>query len=72
VVEKLLAQRNLSAPPGLADWLVPRIDRTYVGLIRVVDALDDVALAKRARLSIRLARGTLASLGMRSEGVDGL
>lgn len=72
LVEKLLAQRNLSAPPGLADWLVPRIDRTYVGLIRVVDALDDVALAKRARLSIRLARGTLASLGMRSEGVDGL
>jgi len=59
LIEKLLAQRNLSAGAELVSWLVPRIERSHVGIIRAVDALDQAALARRARLSVRLAREVL-------------
>lgn len=59
LIEKLLAQRNLAASAELVSWLVPRIERSHVGIIRAVDALDQAALARRARLSIRLAREIL-------------
>lgn len=56
LIEKLLLQRNLQVPPGLIPWLVPRIERTHIGIIQAVDALDEAALAKRVRLSVKLAR----------------
>lgn len=68
LVEKLLAQRNLIAPPGLVAWLVPRIERSYVAIIRAVDALDEAALSKRSRLSLRLARTTLSQIGLIEDG----
>lgn len=58
LIEKLLLQRNLQVPPGLVPWLVPRIERTHVGIIQAVDALDEAALAKRVRISVKLARDT--------------
>lgn len=54
--EKLFAQRNLAPGPELIGWLLPRIERTHVEILRAVDALDEAALAKRARLSVKLAR----------------
>jgi chromosomal replication initiation ATPase DnaA len=59
LIEKMLAQRNLAAPPDLVAWLLPRVERSHVALLNMVDALDEAALSKRARLSIRLARATL-------------
>jgi len=61
LIEKLLLQRNLQVPPGLIPWLVPRIERTHIGIIQAVDALDEAALAKRVRLSVRLARETFGA-----------
>ncbi|MBA2919405.1 chromosomal replication initiator DnaA [Sphingomonas sp. MAH-20] len=61
LIEKLLLQRNLQVPPGLVPWLMPRIERTHIGIIQAVDALDEAALAKRVRLSIKLARDTFAA-----------
>lgn len=58
LIEKLLLQRNLHAPPGLIAWLVPRTERTHVAILQAVDALDEAALAKRVRLSVKLARET--------------
>ena len=58
LIEKLLLQRNLQVPPGLVPWLAPRIERTHVGIIQAVDALDEAALAKRVRISVKLARDT--------------
>jgi hypothetical protein len=58
LIEKLLLQRNLQVPPGLVAWLTPRIERTHVGIIQAVDALDEAALAKRVRISVKLARDT--------------
>ena len=61
LIEKLLPQRNLQVPPGLIPWLVPRIERTHVGIIQAVDALDEAALARQVRLSIKLARDTFGA-----------
>lgn len=62
LVEKLLAQRNLVAPPELIGWLMPRIERSHVALIRVVDALDEASLSEHSRLSLKLARATLGAM----------
>lgn len=56
LLEKLFVQRNLQPQADLISWLLPRIERTHVDIIRTVDALDEAALAKRARLSVKLAR----------------
>ncbi|QHL91516.1 chromosomal replication initiator DnaA [Sphingomonas changnyeongensis] len=56
LIDKLLAQRGLACPPDLAPWLGARIERSYVGILRAVDLLDEAALAKRVRISVRLAR----------------
>jgi hypothetical protein len=61
LIEKLLLQRNLQAPPGLVSWLAPRIERTHVSIIQAVDALDEAALAKRVRISVKLARDTFGA-----------
>jgi chromosomal replication initiation ATPase DnaA len=61
LIEKLLLQRNLQVPPGLVPWLVPRIERTHIGIIQAVDALDEAALARHVRLSIKLARDTFGA-----------
>jgi chromosomal replication initiation ATPase DnaA len=61
LIEKLLLQRNLQVPPGLVPWLVPRIERTHIGIIQAVDALDEAALARQVRLSIKLARDTFGA-----------
>lgn len=73
LIEKLFVQRNLIAPADLIAWLVQRVERSHVALIRVVDALDEAALSKRARLSIRLARATLPGMAKidESEEADG-
>lgn len=56
LIEKLLLQRNLQVPPGLVPWLVPRIERTHIAILQAVDALDEAALARRVRLTVKLAR----------------
>jgi hypothetical protein len=61
LIEKLLLQRNLQVPPGLVPWLMPRIERTHIGIIQAVDTLDEAALAKRVRLSVKLARDTFGA-----------
>lgn len=63
LIEKLLLARGLAVPPELVRYLVPRTERTYLGIHRVIDALDEAALARRQRLSVPLARGVLTTLG---------
>ncbi|HYZ49220.1 MAG TPA: DnaA/Hda family protein [Sphingomonas sp.] len=61
LIEKLLLQRNLQVPPGLIPWLVPRIERTHLAIVQAVDALDEAALARHVRLSVKLARDTFGA-----------
>lgn len=56
---------RLDARPELIDWLSRRVERSHVALLRVADALEGAALARRnMRLSIPLARTTLTAAGL--------
>ena len=59
LIEKLCHVRGLAAPPELIRYLVPRIERSYFGVHRAIDALDELAYAQRQRLTVPLARKAL-------------
>lgn len=62
--ERKFMQRGLDARPDLLDWLVARIERSHVAVMRSVDALDQAVMERRKRLSIPLARTTLAAAAL--------
>lgn len=57
-------RRGLDARPELVQWLITRVERSHVAIVRVADSLDQEVGQSRKRLSIPLARGTLAPLGL--------
>ncbi|UAK25168.1 HdaA/DnaA family protein [Sphingomonas nostoxanthinifaciens] len=67
LIEKLCHARGLAAPPELVRYLVPRIERSYLGVTRAVDALDSLAFERRQRLTVPLARRALAAVGVIDE-----
>jgi len=64
LLERGLAHRGLPAPPALIAWLGARIERSYVGIIAAVDALDRASLTRHHRLTIPLARDALLQAGV--------
>ncbi len=61
---KLLKQRGLAVSTESLRYLSARIDRTHFNVIRVVEVLDDMALAQSRSITIPLARDALKSIGM--------
>lgn len=64
LLAELFHRRGLDARPELIDWLCPRLERSHIAVIRAVDALDQEVLETRKRLSVPLARATLAAAGL--------
>jgi chromosomal replication initiation ATPase DnaA len=64
LIVKLLGDRGVAAPPDLADYLVPRIERTYVAALEVVEVLDRVTLSHHRRMTVPLARKALDEAGL--------
>ena len=75
LVTKLLGDRGIVAPTDLATYLVPRIERSYVAVQLIVDALDRAMLSTHRRMTIPAARKALMEAGMirraRAEDQDG-
>lgn len=67
LLEQQFLRRGLDARPELIDWLLLRIERSHVALLRAIDTLDQAVMERRKRLSIPLARATLAEAGMLAE-----
>jgi len=63
LIEKLLTGRGLNAPPEVVRYLVPRVERTYADIGRLVDAIDEIALEKRQGITVPLARTALGKFG---------
>lgn len=61
---KLLAARGLFAPPELARYLHPRVERSYLAIHRIVDAIDRFLLSRGGRLTVPLARRALEEAGL--------
>lgn len=64
LLERQFLRRGLDARPDLVQWLVIRLERSFIAVERAVDALDQMVLERRKRLSIPLARSTLAEAGI--------
>jgi chromosomal replication initiation ATPase DnaA len=64
LILKMLADRGVAAPADLADYLVPRIERSYVAVQRAVDILDRTLLAHHRRITVPMARRALTEAGM--------
>jgi hypothetical protein len=64
LIERMLGARGLPAPPGLVAFLLARIERSYVGVQRAIDAIDEEALQDRGRVGVRLARKALMRAGV--------
>ncbi|RIA45851.1 hypothetical protein DFR49_0379 [Hephaestia caeni] len=62
--ERQFVKRGLDARPDLIDWLLARIERSHIAVMRTIDVLDQHVLERRKRLSIPLARSTLREAGL--------
>lgn len=64
LIERLCQDRGLFAAPEVVRYLVPRMERSYWGLHRLVEALDSLSFAHRQGLTVPLARRALALAGV--------
>ncbi|MDO6414659.1 chromosomal replication initiator DnaA [Sphingomonas sp. BIUV-7] len=71
LIEKLCHLRGLAASPELIRYVVPRIERSFLGIHRTMDALDELALQRRQALTVPLARRALITLGVIDESQAG-
>lgn len=61
ILVKQLADRQLRVEPGLVEWLLPRMERSFAAVRRLAGELDRAALAARRPITIALARAVLAA-----------
>jgi hypothetical protein len=64
LVAKQLADRGLFVPPEVVDFLVPRIERSYVAALQAVDVLDQALLSRHRRITVPMAKQALEEAGM--------
>lgn len=68
LLQRYFDRRELVAKPELLTWLLRRVERSHLALLRVADALEDDALRRQnPRLSIPIARTTLSEAGLLCE-----
>jgi chromosomal replication initiation ATPase DnaA len=64
LISKLLADRGLPIPPEVTEFLVPRIERSYVAVQRIVDVLDRFMLSQPRRMTVPMAKRALVEAGL--------
>jgi len=63
LVVKLLADRQLKVATGVVSYLVPRIERSFASVRRVVAAIDEAALAENRNVTVAFVRRVLETGG---------
>jgi hypothetical protein len=64
LIMKLLGDRGIAVPPELPAFLMPRIERSYIAVQQVVDALDRAALSHHRRITVTMAKRALQEAGI--------
>jgi len=64
LILKMLGDRGIATPPDLAEYLVPRIERSFVAIQQVVETLDRELLSHHRRINVTLVRRTLTEAGL--------
>ncbi|MBY8821331.1 DnaA ATPase domain-containing protein [Sphingomonas colocasiae] len=67
LIEKQLGTRGIVTTPEFRAFVVARIERSFIAVLRFVDLIDQAALARRRRINITLARQVLAEMGVIDE-----
>lgn len=67
---KLFSDRQLSVEPAIIDFLVARMERSHECARRIVSYVDDVALAAKRRVTLKLVRDIFAEI--EDEGAAGI
>lgn len=60
VLSKLFADRQLRVGPEVIQYLLPRIERSFIAAQKVVAAIDAASLEKKREITLPLVRGVLA------------
>jgi chromosomal replication initiation ATPase DnaA len=64
LIVKLLGDRGIAAPSEVAAFLVPRIERSYLAVQPVVEALDRALLSHHRRITLAMVRRALTEEGI--------
>jgi chromosomal replication initiation ATPase DnaA len=64
LIGKLLADRGIAVPAEVSDFLVPRIERSYVAVEQVVELMDRALLSHHRRITVPMVRRTLGDAGL--------
>lgn len=62
LLQRLLERRGIVLPEDVVNYLVPRVPRSHIAIIRLADALDAAALSERRALTVPFARQVLGRL----------
>ncbi len=64
LIDRLFVMRGTLVEAGLAEYLIPRIERSYRMIDAVVGAIDAFAMARKRRITKSLAREALFGAGL--------
>jgi hypothetical protein len=64
LVVKLLGDRGLVISPDITEFLVPRIERSYLAVQQVVDVIDRAMLSNRGKMGLPTVRRILIEAGL--------
>ena len=64
LVSLLFADRGLHMPPDALAFISSRVERSYLNVERIVEAIDRFAIAERLRLTLPTVRRALAESGL--------
>ncbi|HEY0626344.1 MAG TPA: chromosomal replication initiator DnaA [Allosphingosinicella sp.] len=64
LIVKLLGDRGIAAPPEVAEFILPRIERSYVAVQQTVDVLDRALLSHHRRMTVPMARNALTEASL--------
>jgi hypothetical protein len=64
LIAKSLADRGLVVSPDITDYLVPRIERSYLAVQQVVDVIDRAMLSGGRRMGLPTVRRALTEAGL--------
>lgn len=61
VLAKLFSDRQVRVAPGVIDYVMPRIERSFAAVQTFVSDIDDLALKNKRQITVPLARQVLSS-----------
>ena len=59
LIIKLFNDRQIIIKPNIVNFLMQRIERSYLGVAEIIDLIDKVSLSKKKSVSISLIKGLI-------------